>query len=48
MMMEIAVDYPRRKTFVLNAFVKVNQIVLTDKIKQIELLVFSPSLYMQK
>jgi hypothetical protein len=26
MMMEIAVDYPGRKTFVLNAFVKVNQI----------------------
>ena len=25
MMMEIAVDYPRRKTFVSNAFVKVNQ-----------------------
>ena len=28
MMMEIAVDYPWRKTFVYNAFVKVNQTAL--------------------
>ena len=31
MMMEIAVDYPWRKTFAFNAFVKVNQTALTDE-----------------
>ena len=30
MTMEIAVDYPWRKTFVLNAFVKVNQIAFNQ------------------
>ena len=47
MMMEIAVDYPRRKTFVLDAFVKVNQIAFNQR-KKLNQSLISHSIYVQK